>query len=179
MLDHTYRLIICTCSSCNLSTEQSQLNNSTPCMSVVSRNFTGREVNSWRPEVLFDNTFVDKFWQLFMILILSQGWKSYLRIRPYFDGHCPGGYSNRNICTSNNLLWTEILPRNLNIFCWGTETADGFNKKQSLLAPDSSLPFGVSINSGVDPFCSSSHISAMDSLYPPPQSSTLSPENFT
>ena len=32
---------------------------------------------------------------------------------------------------------------------------------------------------GILPFCSSSHISAIDSLNPPPQSSTLSPTNLT
>lgn len=60
------------------------------------------------------------------------------------------------------------------LMCRG-DLAAGLSKKQSLLAPDSSRPFGVTMRRGVSPFCSSSHISAMDSLYPPPQSSTDSP----
>lgn len=66
-------------------------------------------------------------------------------------------------------------PKNWNIFRFCAELALGFKMKQSLLVPASSRPFGVRINSGKLPFCSSSHISAILSLYPPPQSSTLSP----
>ena len=59
---------------------------------------------------------------------------------------------------------------------WRGVLAAGLSRKQSLLAPDSSRPLGVTMSSGVRPFCSSSHISAIDSLYPPPQSSTDSPK---
>ena len=58
--------------------------------------------------------------------------------------------------------------------CTG-DLAIGLKMKQSLLAPDSPRPLGVTMRRGRDPFCNSSHISATDSLYPPPQSSTLSP----
>ena len=90
-----------------------------------------------------------------------------------------------NWYTVGNSIWHKWVeqslqansPRNLNIFWWTSCLIIGFKRKQSLLAPDSSLPLGVTIRRGREPFCSSSHISAIDSLYPPPQSSTDSPEN--
>lgn len=51
-------------------------------------------------------------------------------------------------------------------------------RKQSREVPASSRPFGVGMRSGNEPFINSSHISATLSLYPPPQSSTLSPEKM-
>lgn len=71
------------------------------------------------------------------------------------------------------------LPKKRNIVWWRGDLRLAFRMKQSLLEPDSSLPFGVWMRMWMLPFCSSSHISAIDSLYPPPQSSTLSPASET
>ena len=68
------------------------------------------------------------------------------------------------------------LPRKRNMFIWMDSLAAGFSKKQSRFVPVSSRPFGVWIRRGRDPFWSSSHISAILSLKPPPRSSTLSPK---
>lgn len=46
----------------------------------------------------------------------------------------------------------EKLPRKRNMFICKSDLAAGFNRKQSLFAPDSSRPFGVTINRGVSPF---------------------------
>lgn len=58
----------------------------------------------------------------------------------------------------------RIIPRKRNMLMCSVDLAAGFSRKQSLLAPDSSRPFGVTMSSGVRAFCNSSHISAMDSL---------------
>ena len=70
-------------------------------------------------------------------------------------------------------------PKKRNMFRWVGDVALGLIMKQSRLTPVSSRPLGVWINKGTEPFCSSSHISAIVSEYPPPQSSTLSPTSFT
>jgi hypothetical protein len=56
------------------------------------------------------------------------------------------------------------VPRNLNMLTCTGDLAMGLKIKQSLLAPDSPRPLGVTIRRGREPFCSSSHISATDSL---------------
>jgi len=71
---------------------------------------------------------------------------------------------------------TSNKPKKRNMFWWRGDLRLGFRRKQSRLEPDSSRPFGVWMRMATDPFCSSSHTSAIDSLYPPPQSSTLSPD---
>lgn len=87
-----------------------------------------------------------------------------------------------------------LLPSqtHLNMFMCCGEDSDGLSMKQSRLVPASSLPLGVGMRrdrkgdvaatvaeaeaeAEAGKNCSSSHISAMLSLYPPPQSSTLSP----
>jgi hypothetical protein len=56
------------------------------------------------------------------------------------------------------------LPRNLNMFICNGDFAIGLSKKQSRFVPASSLPFGVGMSNGREPFCNSSHISVMLSL---------------